>query len=66
MDDEKFWGQVQEICGEDAWKSRHHLSNKKNFVKTEGRLQIADYGSNRCQEVINKWGDDLFSLFKFD
>lgn len=56
MEGVDMWIQMILLSNKEVWDNSHHFANPANFSKTNGRLQMLDYGNLRCHRVIKKYG----------
>jgi hypothetical protein len=66
MDTVVLWYQMVRISNNEVWDHPHHFCNPANFCKTNGKLQMLDYGSFRSHRVIKKYGEKMQREFDFN
>jgi len=60
-----FWSQMYRLTNGEVFDDSHHFAEPANFSKTNGQLQMIDYGSKRCHNVIRKYGEKIQYEFNF-
>ncbi len=58
-----LWCQLNELTNEKVYDDSHHFANPHNFCFHDNKLQMLDYGSRRCQNVIMQYGKKIVELF---
>lgn len=61
-----MWNKIVDIIGRRIMDDPHHFENPNNFCKTNNRLQMLDYGSLKCHNIVLEFGDKIQQDFKFD
>lgn len=65
MEGVNMWLQMLLLSNKEIWDNPHHFAEPANFSKTNGHLQMLDYGSPRCHRVIRKYGEKMHTDFDF-
>lgn len=63
MNDRDFWAQLYRLTAGKVFDDAHHFMEQENFTMCSGHLQMKDYGSRRCHEVIEKYGEEIVKKF---
>jgi len=64
--DEDIWRQLCVITNDGTMNNPHHFRKSCNFCFYKGRLRILDYGDNKTQKVISRYGVKIFNEFTLD
>ncbi len=57
---QELWNEIHSITAGEAFQDAHHFSNPLNFCHVGNHLKILDYGHLKTQEIIEKFGSQLY------
>ena len=61
-----LWYQLLVLTDNKVFDDGHHFSNPKNFLISNGKLQMIDYGNPSVNNVVIQYGKKIFELFDPD
>ncbi len=65
-DAEKHNQEMYSIIGDEINKDLHTLNEANNFAWENGHIRMFDYGSSKCREVLEEYGEQIYENYKRD